>query len=140
MTCAGVHGATKCGGDSRAEAAAEDAAPAAFGVPDTVCSEAVRMWRSAGLLVPRGLCRLLLRLLHSCGGCGEFSVSDAASYRRLAMVLPTWARRCLKRNHEVSLLDKPNGRIEVFCGKCRSGAGQGEILTPAQTELLLRHF
>jgi hypothetical protein len=61
-------------------------------------------------------------------------------YRRLAMVLPLWARRCLKVGHDISLLDKADGRVEVFCGACRGGAGQGEILTASQTALLVRHF
>jgi hypothetical protein len=70
----------------------------------------------------------------------EPAASAEQDYRRLAMVLPTWARRCLKAGHDISLLDKPDGRIEVFCGECRNGAGQGEILTAGQTQLLLRHW
>lgn len=61
-------------------------------------------------------------------------------YRQLAMVLPTWARRCLKASHDISLLEKADGRVEVFCGDCERGAGKGEILTTAQTKLLVAHF
>lgn len=62
------------------------------------------------------------------------------SYQRLAAVLPTWARRCLKFAHEVSLLEKADGRIEVFCGDCCKGAGRGEILSASQTALLVSRF
>lgn len=68
------------------------------------------------------------------------SIESEATYRQLAMVLPAWARRCLRANHDISLLDKPDGRIEVFCGECYEGAGRGEILTTGQTRLLLAHF
>ena len=59
-------------------------------------------------------------------------------YQRLAAVVPTWARRCLRAGHSLSLLDKADGRVEVFCGDCYDGAGRGEILTRAQTSLLVR--
>jgi hypothetical protein len=68
------------------------------------------------------------------------TANNERDYRRLAMVLPTWARRCLRVGHDISLLDKPNGRIEVFCGECYKGAGKGEILTEGQTALLLREY
>jgi hypothetical protein len=68
------------------------------------------------------------------------TLPDDNNYRELAMVLPTWARRCLKVLHNVSLFEKADGRVEVFCGDCYQGAGRGEILTVAKTKLLVAHF
>lgn len=67
-------------------------------------------------------------------------MNEQDAYRRLARVLPVWARRCLKAGHDLSLVDKADGRVEVFCGDCLDGAGQGEILTATQTALLIQHF
>lgn len=61
-------------------------------------------------------------------------------YRRLAAVLPFWARRCMGEGHNLSLLKKTDGRVEVFCGDCYDGAGRGQTLTAEQTRLLVREW